>query len=163
MADLMGLFPGPLAGPEMRKKYAVALGDFLVAFNAVENAIRRTVKIILEKHQRTDLLSSLKGDLFAKQLTNLRLLCLSVPDFPDLPYVRIIALSGRRNVLAHGHFDQDLFSDAYKVVGKDKSAIVSLEDIKRDTDEAVDLLNEIQNAWAFLWFDDLDAGSSGAS
>ncbi|MDX0438896.1 hypothetical protein GOD90_27135 [Sinorhizobium medicae] len=160
MGNLTGLFPGPFAGPEMRKKYAVAVGNFLVAFNALENAVRRTIEIILQQHQREDLLPSLHKDYFVKQVTTLQLLSLSIPDFPDLPYDRMTAINGRRNTVAHGHFDQDLFSEAYKVVGRGKPAEVTVEEIERDADEAIDLLHEIESAWAFLWFDDLDAAES---
>ncbi|MDK1493346.1 hypothetical protein QN219_25410 [Sinorhizobium sp. 7-81] len=157
MAKLEGLFPGPFAGPEMRKKYAAAVGEFLVHFNALENAVRRTIEIILAQHHREDLLPDLRNDYYVKQITNLQLLSLSIQGFPELPYDRLIAINGRRNTVAHGHFDQDLFSEAYNVVGRGKRVDVSLDEIKSNTDEAIDLLHEIEGAWAFLWFDDLDA------
>ncbi|MDW9537101.1 hypothetical protein GOB07_13625 [Sinorhizobium meliloti] len=106
MGNLTGLFPGPFAGPEMSKKYATALGEFLVAFNALENAVRNTIETILEQHQREDLVEALKNDYYLEQLKNLQLLALSMQGFPDLPYQRLKAINGRRNLLAHGHFDQ---------------------------------------------------------
>jgi hypothetical protein len=127
----------------MRKKYEAALGEFLVAFNAMENYMRYTVEEICKSLGQPDLWAKLSGDDFSKQLKNLRLLSLAEPFFADTPFDRIEKLNSQRNRFAHGHYDQDLFSNEYKVVGKSGRMEVSIEAIKKATSEADYLWNDI--------------------
>lgn len=156
MGNLTGVFPGPFVGPATRKKYASAVGDFLVAFNALENGVRRAVEIIIAKHEQPDLVNEISADYYLKQLTNLRLLTLGIEGFPSLPYSRLKAINAQRNTLAHGHFDQGLFSESYKVVGRGKKSDITIADIEGYTKEAVELFHELESALVYIWFDNLD-------
>ena len=103
---LRDLFDKPFAGPEMRRKYEIALGKFLITFNAVEGYMRFTVAEITRSLGQVELWEKHLID-FDRQVKNLRLLILAQPYFEDIPFERLIALNETRNKLAHGHYDQD--------------------------------------------------------
>lgn len=139
MASLRDFLDRPFAGPEMRQKYEAALGEFLVSFNAMENYMRYSVEGICKSLGKAELWGKLTSDDFSRQLKNLRLLSLAEPFFSDTPFDRMETLNNTRNKLAHGHYDQDLFSDDYEIVGKKNRIRMSIQEIKTATEEAEDL------------------------
>ncbi|MGO8301049.1 hypothetical protein ACC817_33500 [Rhizobium ruizarguesonis] len=143
MASLLDIFDRPFAGPEMRRKYEAALGEFLVTFNAMENFMRYSVEEICKSLGKAELWGKLTSDDFSRQLKNFRLLSLAEPFFSDTPFDRMETLNNTRNKLAHGHYDQDLFSDDYEIVGKKNRARMSIQEIKKATEEAEDLSSDI--------------------
>ncbi|NKL26990.1 hypothetical protein GFL92_09365 [Rhizobium leguminosarum bv. viciae] len=143
MASLRDILNRPFAGPEMRKKYEAALGEFLVSFNAMENYMRYSVEGICKSLGKAELWGELTSDDFSRQLKNLRLLSLAEPFFLDTPFDRMETLNNIRNKLAHGHYDQDLFSDDYEIVGKKNRIRMSIQEIKKATEEAEDLSSDI--------------------
>ncbi|MBX5236326.1 hypothetical protein HJC02_29310 [Rhizobium sp. NLR4a] len=152
MANLRDIFDRPFAGPEMRQKYEAALGEFLVAFNATENYMRFTAEEICKSVDQGELWKKqLASDDFSRQLKNLRLLILVEPFFSDTPFDRLEKLNATRNKLAHGHYDQDLFSDDFEIVGKKARTRISIEEIKKATAEAEDLWNELGWNLAHFW------------
>jgi hypothetical protein len=152
VVNLRDIFDKPFAGPEMRRKYEAALGSFLVTFNAVENYMRYTVEEIAKSSGQADLWAKhLSGDEFTRQLKNLRILVLVEPFFSDTPFERLAALNNIRNKLAHGHYDQDLFSDDFEVVGKKERTKITIEEIRKATREADGLWQELGNNLAYFW------------
>lgn len=152
MADLSDIFDRPFAGPEMRRNYEAALGKFLVTFNAVEDYMRFTVAEIAKAHDQTELWEKhLIGDDFTRQLKNLRLLVMAEPFFSDTPFDRLAALNATRNKLAHGHYDQDLFTDAFEIVGKRERVRMTIGEIGRATAEADELQTEIAATLGSYW------------
>ncbi|NEK55828.1 hypothetical protein GUK36_42120, partial [Rhizobium leguminosarum] len=79
------------------------------------------------------------------------LLILFEPFFLDTPFDRLEKLNITRNKLAHGHYDQDLFSDDFEIVGKKDRTRISIEEIKKATAEADDLWNELGSNLAHFW------------
>ncbi|MER8371733.1 hypothetical protein [Mesorhizobium sp. M1406] len=153
MVKIEGLFPGPFSGPNTQKAYQAALGQFLVAFNRIDNEIRRIIVKLLGDQGRPDLWSSLRKDMYLKQVTNLQLIALGLEWFPALPYDRMSELNSTRNTLAHGHYDQDLFSDNFQIVGRETGKPTTIEDVKASIEEALDLVSEIDGVWAHIWFE----------
>ena len=153
MADLRGILPGPFAGPGTQKEYEAALGRFLVAFNRIDNDLRRIVAKLLEDQGRQTLWHQVRGDYYQRHLINLQLLSHGLDWFPDLPYDRLNALNATRNHLAHGHYDQDLFSDNFEIVGKNKRQSATIEDVKVSIEEALDLASDVEAVWAHIWFE----------
>jgi hypothetical protein len=150
--NLRGIFDRPFAGPEMKNKYEAALGKFLVAFNGAENYMRWSAHVMLESLGHQDLWGAqLSGDDFTRQLKNLRLLSLAVPAFPTIPFERLARLNATRNMLAHGHYDQDLFSDDFQIVGKKPPVPMTLVEVNNAINEAEELWAELgQNISDFL-------------
>lgn len=149
MVSLHDIFDKPLAGPEMRIKYETALGKFLVAFNAVENYLRYTVNEIVKSKDQSSLWhDDLSRDDFHRQLKNLRLLILAEPFFDDVPFDRLIALNKTRNRLAHGHYDQDLFSDKFEIVEKQRRTKITIAEIEEATTEAIAIWQEMGTSLA---------------
>lgn len=142
MTSLRDIFDRPFAGPEMRKKYELALGRFLVAFNAVEDHMRFTAAEICRSLGVPELWKDhLVKDDFSRQLKNLRLLVLASPYFKDIRFDDLMALNAERNKLAHGHYEQDLFTDEFEIVGKTQRIKRTIDEIERATADAEVLLH----------------------
>ncbi|MBY3445498.1 hypothetical protein [Rhizobium laguerreae] len=152
MGNLRDIFDRPFAGPEMRQKYEAALGEFLVKFNATENYMRFAVEQVAKSLGHQDLWEKhLAGDDFSRQLNNLRLLALAEPFFADVPFDRLAELNATRNKLAHSHYDQDLFSEEFELVGKRKRVKMTIEEIKKATEDADDLWNDLGWTLSHFW------------
>jgi hypothetical protein len=61
----------PSADPRIQKNYEAALGEFLVTFNRIENAVSDVIVLALEKAERNDILGSMSGDTFAQKVLSL--------------------------------------------------------------------------------------------
>ncbi|MDX0127410.1 hypothetical protein GOC15_22815 [Sinorhizobium meliloti] len=152
MANLRDIFDKPFAGPEMRRKYEAALGKFLVTFNAVEDYMRFTTAEICKSLDQTEVWErQLVADDFSRQLKNLRLLAIAEPYFADTPFEQLAALNAKRNKLAHGHYDQDLFSDDFELVGKRQRAKMTIAEIETATEEADDLWMKLGSNLNNFW------------
>ncbi|UWU23059.1 hypothetical protein N2601_08985 [Rhizobium sp. CB3060] len=151
MVSLKDIFERPFAGPETKVAYEAALGKFLVTFNSVENYMRWIVELALKEHGREDLWKMISEDMFDRQIKNLRLVSVSVPNVSEIPFDRLAALNKLRNKFAHGHYDQDLFSDEFRLVGKKEVGIkTTLEEVRAATNEADDLWQELTSVISHL-------------
>jgi hypothetical protein len=108
----------PSADPQIQKDYEAALGEFLVRFNRVENAIGDLIVHALSRLKRTELVDRCRNAQLNLRLRNLELIMLAFPEVQKLPIGEISALAENRNSLAHGHFEQNPFSGEYEIVGK---------------------------------------------
>lgn len=153
MVSLKEFFDKPFAGPGTQKAYEMALGRFLVAFNRVDNAVRIMVRQSLKELKQEAFWSEIRSHELLPQLRNLQMLSFGMAGFPDLPIEKIKALNNTRNVLAHGHFNQDLFSEEYTIVGKTKDTVMSITEIDTARSVAEDLVQEIESAMVYFWFE----------
>ncbi|WP_332715804.1 hypothetical protein [Pelagibacterium mangrovi] len=141
------------AGPGTQIAYEKSLGRFLVAFNRAENYVRETVKLSLKSLGREDFWNELKSSGLLHQARNLELLALAQKDFPETDYAFIKDLNIIRNTLAHGHFDQDLFSEEYKIVGKDRDRKHTIEEIDAWTMRTEDFSRDLELMIMDYFFD----------
>lgn len=153
MPRLTNFIGRKFAGPGTQIAYEKSLGRFLVAFNRAENYVRELVKLSLKSLGREDFWSELKKGGLIQQAQNLQLLALAQKDFPETNYAFVKELNTIRNTLAHGHFDQDLFSEVYKIVGKDRDRKHTIEEIDAWTEKAEDFSRDLEIIMMDYFFD----------
>src|SRR5579871_3414523 len=108
----------PWASPEIQEAYEAALGRFLLAFNRLDDLMSEVIGRMLHALKRDDLVTRCTPKNFAFKLLILDLLKTSTEGkvLADVPIDLMKQVAGERNVLAHGHFDQNPFDGTYKVV-----------------------------------------------
>ena len=111
------------------------------------------VKQALNERKREELWKKIQSNELLVQIKNLQILTFGMEGFPDLPFEKIKELYARRNVLAHGHYIQDLFNDEYKIIGRTKDTVVTILEIKAPANLADEISREIEGAMAHFWFE----------
>ncbi|NYF33681.1 hypothetical protein [Sphingopyxis sp. JAI108] len=110
----------PFADPAIRAEYREALGRFIMAHNEVDfwmsGLLTKAVKI-LDPDGGLDELAM--GD-FSQRAANLTLLMKVAPHLAlgNAGEGRLAELNGTRNILAHGHFDQDPYEGTFEIVSR---------------------------------------------
>lgn len=111
----------PWADPAIRPAYEKALGRFLVLFNEVDDRMSALVTLALEDRQQSHLARKAAISAhFAQKALHLELL--SGPgakhDLDAATFNEIRDLAKERNVVAHGHFDQNPFDGSFSLRGR---------------------------------------------
>lgn len=146
---------------ELRGAYASALGEFLVAFNAVEIGLGAVIAAALHNRlSAPEVSASMEGNVRRKSNV-LRILSLDPKNqhLAAIPFERVQSMISVRNALAHGHFEQNPYDGSHTVVPVDRS--------KRDTrhqpielaamaTELREIVATLRNAELMAMFDDLD-------
>lgn len=146
----------PWASPEIQEAYEAALGRFLLAFNRLDNLMSEVIGMILHALKRDDLVVRCTHKEFSFKILVLDLLKTStegkVQVLADVPVDLIRQIAGERNVLAHGHFDQNPFDGTYEVVTTKVRAeypVSRLDDLTRKADTAWDALRYVEAYYDF--------------
>jgi hypothetical protein len=139
----------PWASPEIQEAYEAALGRFLLAFNRLDNLMSEAIGRMLNALKRDDLIVRCTHKDFAFKLLILDLLKTSTEGkvLADVPIDLMKQVAGERNILAHGHFDQNPFDGTYAVVTTKVRAEYSVERLD-------DLTNKAGRAWEALRYVD---------
>ena len=121
----------PSADPQIQKDYEAALGEFLVAFNRIENTVSDIIVLALKKAGREEILGSMAWDTFDRKIRNLELISLRFQEIASLRLIaELRALGTERNQLAHGHFEQNPVDGSYVVVNRKNSRLKPVEEIR---------------------------------
>lgn len=115
------VYDPPTADPQIQVDYEAALGRFLVAFNKVDNELEGLISTLLKVLSREDLIKVCTVEMdFSRKVLVLDLLSLSNDpgDLKSAPISEMRQLGKERNVVAHGHFEQNPFKSDYRLVGK---------------------------------------------
>lgn len=114
--------PSEWADPAIRRSYEAALGPFILAHNEVDRNLTVLIqKCLTELGDPPGTRLALEGN-FANRLATLAILKM-IPALRALGGIDIAALTsknGIRNLVAHGHFDQDPYMGDYVLVTKEK-------------------------------------------
>jgi hypothetical protein len=147
---------GPWASPEIREGYEAALGRFMLAFNEADNRLTDIITTILTRQKRQDLIGPSTRQNFALKLLVLDLLKASREGqgAASVPIDQLRAVAGHRNILAHGHFDQNPFDGSYQVVSKNIAKDYPVEMLKSLTAEVAKACEALRHAEAFYDFVD---------
>jgi hypothetical protein len=108
----------PIADPAIRADYQDALGRFIMAHNEVDFWMRGILSKAVKMLAFDGSLNGLAMGDFAQRATNLAVLMKVAPHLAlgGVGNNRLAELNGVRNVLAHGHFDQDPYEGTYEIV-----------------------------------------------
>lgn len=144
----------PWASPEIQKNYEAALGRFLLAFNRLDNLLYEIIGTMLRALKRDDLVRRCTHTNFDFKLFVLDLLKTSTEGkvLADVPIDLMKTVGGERNVLAHGHFDQNPFDGAYEVVTfkvRAEYPVARLDGLTRKADTAWEALRYVEAYYAF--------------
>lgn len=108
----------PSADPAIRLAYEAALGRLILAHNELDYRLTTIIELaVAELSADPDLLDLAKGD-FAARVRSLRLLK-ALPAKLPLERVecdKLLSLNSQRNIVAHGHFDQNPFDGSFTVL-----------------------------------------------
>ena len=146
----------PWASPEIQKDYEAALGRFLLAFNRLDNLLTKMIGIILRKLNRADLVESCTKASFAQKTLTLDLLKQSTEGhtIASVSIKTMKDVAGHRNIVAHGHFEQNPFSGEYEIVGK-SSHQYTPEQLDAQAEKATEVWMSLRNAEAHYEFSPL--------
>lgn len=130
----------PCADPAIRAGYRDALGRFIMAHNEVDfwmTGILTKAARMLAPDGSLDRLAT--GD-FAERTTNLTLLMKTAPHLAlgNVGNGRLSQLNGTRNILAHGHFDQDPWEGSFEIVNRKHRSLT----VQRQTNLNADSINK---------------------
>jgi hypothetical protein len=144
----------PWASPEIQEAYEVALGRFLLAFNRLDILLSEVIGTMLRALKRDDLVVRCTHSDFAFKLLVLDLLKTSTEGkvLADVSIDLMKQVAGERNVLAHGHFDQNPFDGTYAIVTTKISAeypVARLDDLTIKANTAWDALRYVGGYYAF--------------
>lgn len=144
----------PWASPEIQEAYEAALGRFLLVFNRLDNLLSEVIGMMLHALKRDDLVVRCTRKDFALKLLVLDLLKTSTEGkvLADVPIDLMRQVAGERNVLAHGHFDQNPFDGTYEVVTTKVRAeypVARLNDLSSKTENAWEALRYVDAFYAF--------------
>lgn len=111
----------PWADQSIRPAYELALGRFLVLFNEMDDRISVLIALALNNRSQGHLLKRAAIDPPIGQRT-LHLELLSGPgalhNLAPADFDEMRALAKERNVVAHGHFDQNPFDGSFQLSGR---------------------------------------------
>lgn len=146
----------PCASPEIRLSYEAALGRFILAFNQVDNLLTEIIETVLLRLGREDLVKVCTGRDFSNKLFILDLLKSSTEGagIKDAPIELMRQIARERNVLAHGHFDQNPFDGSYDVVAKNMRANYPVERLDALTEKAKKAWDALRYSQAYFEFSD---------
>lgn len=146
----------PSADPQIQIDYEAALGRFLVAFNKVDNELEGLINTLLTCLSREDLVEecTIKVD-YSRKLLILDLLSLSSDpgELKTAPVSEMRQIGRERNVIAHGHFDQNPFDGGYKILGKGKYSDYSPKRLDDLTTRCNAVWDQLRHLRAYYWLD----------
>jgi len=108
----------PFADPAIREDYMKAIGRLILAHNEVDFWISALLTKAVAKIEPDGALDGLTDGNFYQRASNLMLLMKLAPQLPlgGVGKGRLLELNSFRNILAHGHFDQDPYEGTFDVV-----------------------------------------------
>ncbi len=154
----------PWASPEVQANYEAALGRFLLAFNQLDNLLGEVTTTVLTRLGRADLVKACVEDAdFATRLRFLDLLKHSTEGqgIASVPIADMKGIGGERNILTHGHFDQNPYDGSYRLVGRGKGQppYYSADRIDGLKTKAMEAWSALRHAEAFYQFSEVRASS----
>ncbi|WP_248116954.1 hypothetical protein [Brevundimonas sp. EYE_349] len=147
----------PWADPAIRERYEAALGRLILAYNDVDLHLTRLIEECQRKLGDPKHLKKLATGSFIERWDNVRMLRAILPDMPllqGIDFKELHELNELRNIVAHGHFEQNPFQGDYELITRKQ----------RHDDFSAERLDNITgrlNAQAealkvSVWFDDLE-------
>lgn len=154
----------PWADPQIQSDYEAALGRFLVAFNRIDNEVSQLISTVLHLSERADLIEpmTIRTD-FARKLQVLDLLTLAKHSgqLGEAPIEEMRKLAGERNVVAHGHFDQNPFDGEYQLKGKGRYSDYSAKRLDGLTERCNKAWQKLRFVDACFHFETLEVDDDG--
>lgn len=120
--DFDGEIDIPWADPSIRRDYEAALGRLILAFNSVDLYVTRLLECYLRKMGDPPILRKLATGNFAQRIENLAMLE-AMPmklTLKGTNFDRLKELNRLRNIVAHGHFEQNPFMGDYRLITNKK-------------------------------------------
>lgn len=148
----------PWGDPNIRPEYEAALGPCLVAFNEVEDRMRVLMTLALGRRGQLHLSKRVVWDSqFGQKVTFLELLSSRGDEHSLRPTIfqELRQLANDRNVVAHGHFDQNPFDGSFKLRGKGDSVDFDTDKLLSLTRRSEALAKEIGEATLPYWFEEI--------
>jgi uncharacterized protein YutE (UPF0331/DUF86 family) len=143
----------PWADPQIRKDYEAALGRLILAHNDVDRFLTMLIECILRDLGDQKELEKLTLGLFARRLDNLRMLKGIRPELrlDGVDLDELEELNRLRNIVAHGHFEQNPFQGDYELISNNKThkefSVERLNEITKRLDDAGDQIKPQVYFW----------------
>ncbi|MDR7116655.1 hypothetical protein [Caulobacter sp. BE254] len=111
-------WPMQWADPAIRQDYEAALGRLILAHNDVDVHLTELIACCLRRLGNPPALERLAHGMFAKRLESLEILqALPVQlNLNGMDIANLRRLNNLRNIVAHGHFEQDPFGGEYTLL-----------------------------------------------
>lgn len=110
--------PTEWADPAIRRNYEAALGRLILAHNEVDRNLTVLIQACLKELGDPASLKAMTNGNFASRLSNLAAIKQLCPTFPlaGIDVNSLTALNGERNVVAHGHFEQNPYDGDFVLI-----------------------------------------------
>lgn len=151
----------PWGEPSIRPDYEAVLGSCLVAFNEVEESMRVLLALALSRRGKSHLSKRVVSDSqFGQKVTFLELLSAPFDEHSLRPAVfqELRDLAADRNVVAHGHFDQNPIDGSFKLRGKAEPVDYDIAKLRSLTARCEALAKEVGEAVLPYWFEEIRDG-----
>lgn len=143
----------PWADPQIKKDYEAALGRLILAHNNVDIHLTRLIRCVLKQLGDPEPLARMTIGSFAQRLENIRMLGAITRDIrlTNVPCTEIAELNRLRNIVAHGHFEQNPFDGQYELIGNKRTHTdFSVSRLDEITDELIKQGSHL-NAMVTFW------------
>ena len=151
----------PWADPNIRKDYEAALGRFILLFNELDYHVGSFIREELERSGQSQL--SDRGASFSQRLPLFGVLARADTHLSQVSVADLRCLNGHRNLLAHGHFDQNPFDGSYKLVFRRKYRDYPVAKVERLADQMTEALEQFRFAEAVRDFEPVNVQMTGAA
>lgn len=151
----------PWADPEIRTNYEAALGRLILAHNAVDRHLTLLIQRCLEHLNDPVELQKLTRGSFAQRLESLRMMAAISPSLrlEAVPFLELAELNGLRNIVAHGHFDQNPFQGDYELISNRKTHSDFSADRLDQIAERLNAASDTLKVSIWFWDDDVDSST----
>ncbi|KJV43368.1 hypothetical protein ABIB58_001032 [Brevundimonas sp. UYEF29] len=144
------------ADPQIRKDYEAALGRLILAHNDVDRFLTMLIECVLKDLGDQKELEKLTQGLFARRLDNLRMLHGIRPELrlEGIDFDELEELNRLRNIVAHGHFEQNPFQGDYELISNNKThkdfSVERLDEITKRIDAVGDQIKPQVYFWDMI-------------
>lgn len=147
----------PWADPAIRTNYEAALGRLILAHNDVDLHLTRLIEECLKQLDNPKHLKKLATGSFIERWDNVRMLRAIRPEMTLLlgvDFKELHELNELRNIVAHGHFEQNPFQGDYELITR-KQRHNDFSVTRLDTITAR-LTAQAEALKVSIWLNDLD-------
>lgn len=141
------------ADPAIRQNYEAALGRLILAYNDLDRFVTMMIECVMHDLGDRPELQKLTHGSFSRRLDNLHMLNSIRPDkrIESIGFDDLVELNRLRNIVAHGHFEQNPFQGDYELISNQKThkdfSVERLDDITKRLDEVGDRVK----AQVYFW------------
>lgn len=149
-------FADLLPDSKMQKEYESALGEFLVAFNDLENWVRVAIEFYLREKNLNSVWQNVRQFNFAKLVKLYQSMAEESEDMPRLDVKRCKEFGEERNKFAHAHYIMGPRKNGVNIVTKSGPVQVDIAKMKINSEDIRQFVTELWSELGSIMFPQRD-------